>query len=202
MQPIKILLVEDQALVRDALAQLLDMQDDFEIIGHVANGVQAMDCVSSMKVDMVLTDIEMPEMDGLSLCQWLSDNHPLIKTTILTTFNRSGYIHRALEAGARGFILKEVPVDELTQNLRAIATGVKVYDPQLVLSGLEDKDPLSEREKEVLRHAELGLSTSKIAASMHLSEGTIRNYLSESMSKLYAHTRGQAAKIAREKGWL
>lgn len=199
---IRLMLVEDQALVRDALRQLLALQSDITIVATAANGLEAMPLIESLQPELVLTDIEMPHMDGLSLCEWVKQNQPLVKTAIVTTFNRSGFVQRALQAGALGFILKEVPVDTLTENIRAIASGVRVYDPELVIAGISDQNPLSTREAQALRLAETGLSTTQIASQLHLSEGTVRNYLSECMSKLYANSRGQAARIARDKGWL
>lgn len=195
-------LVEDQTLVRDALTQLLALHDDFQVVGSAADGGQAQKELPQLAVDIVLTDIEMPHCDGITLCQWLQANHPHIKTVVLTTFNRSGYVQRAIAAGAQGFILKEVPVDTLAEHLRTIASGEKVFDTQLLLAGIGDQDPLTERERQALRLAERGLSTTAIATAMCLSEGTVRNYLSECMSKLYAQSRGEAAHIARGKGWL
>lgn len=199
---IRLFLVEDQTLVRDALTQLLALQPDFIIVGAAANGLDAQTAIPDCQPDLVLTDIEMPGCDGLTLCRWLHDHHPCIKTVILTTFNRSGYVQRALQTGARGFILKEVPVDTLASQLVAIHGGQRVYDSELLIAGLHDQDPLTERERQALRLAEEGLSTAAIAKRLYLSEGTVRNYLSECMAKLCAGSRNQAAKIAREKGWL
>lgn len=201
---INLFIVEDQTLVRDALTQLLAMQEGFCVVGAAADGLLAQHALTTgdFDVDIVLTDIEMPNCDGIGLCQWLGRNVPLVKTAILTTFDRCGYVQRALEAGARGFILKEVPVDTLAQHLRQIARGQKIFDTSLVLNGIGDRDPLTERERQALRLAEQGMSSTDIARAMCLSEGTVRNYLSESMSKLYAQSRGQAAHIARQKGWL
>lgn len=201
-QKIRLFLVEDQTLVRDALAQLLAMQMDFDVVGCAANGLDAQAGIRELQPELVLTDIEMPQCDGLTLCRWLADHFPRIQCVILTTFNRSGYVHRALQSGARGFILKEIPVDQLAASLRAIYQGQRIYDSELLIAGISDQDPLTERERQALRLAEQGLSTSAIAKRLHLSEGTVRNYLSECMSKLYASSRGQAARIAREKGWL
>lgn len=197
-----IYLVEDQTLVRDALAQLLAMQTDINVVGTAADGAVAQQELPHLAADIVLTDIEMPNCDGISLCQWLQENHRHIKTVVLTTFNRCGYVQRSVAAGAQGFILKEVPVDTLADHLRAIASGRKVFDTELVIAGIGDQDPLTERERQALRLAERGLSSAAIAKTMCLSEGTVRNYLSECISKLYAHSRGQAAHIARQKGWL
>ena len=199
---IRLFLVEDQTLVRDALSQLLSLQGDFTVVGNAANGLDAQKAIPASQPDLVLSDIEMPECDGLTLCHWLREHHPKIATVILTTFNRCGYIQRALHSGARGFILKEVPVDTLAANLRAIHQGQRIYDTELLIAGLDQQDPLTERERQALRLAEEGLSTAAIAKRLCLSEGTVRNYLSECMTKLYASSRSQAARLAREKGWL
>lgn len=200
---INLYIVEDQTLVRDALCQLLAMQEGFNVIGAAADGMLAQQAIrSGLKPDILITDIEMPNCDGLTLCQWLQAGFPAVKTVLLTTFDRSGYVQRAAQAGAWGFILKEVPVQTLAQHLRHIGCGRKVFDTDLVLSGLGERDPLTERERQALRLAEMGLSSTEIAEAMCLSEGTVRNYLSECMSKLYAHSRGQAAHLARQKGWL
>jgi two-component system response regulator DesR len=199
---IRLFLVEDQTLVRDALGQLLSLQGDFTVVGSAANGLDAQKAIPASGPDLVLSDIEMPECDGLTLCRWLREHHPKIATVILTTFNRSGYLQRALHSGARGFILKEVPVDTLATHLRAIHQGQRIYDTELLLAGLDQQDPLTERERQVLRLAEEGLTTNAIAKRLCLSEGTVRNYLSECIAKLYASSRSQAARVAREKGWL
>lgn len=199
---IRLFLVEDQTLVRDALGQLLSLQPDFTVVGSARNGLEAQQLIPDCQPDLVLSDIEMPECDGLTLCRWLREYHPHIATVILTTFNRTGYVQRALHNGARGFILKEVPVDTLAANLRAIHQGQRIYDTELLIAGLDQQDPLTERERQALRLAEEGLSTAAIAKRLCLSEGTVRNYLSECMTKLYASSRSQAARVAREKGWL
>lgn len=199
---IRLFLVEDQTLVRDALSQLLSLQEDVTVVGSAANGLEAQTTIPACRPDLVLSDIEMPECDGLTLCRWLREHHPHIATVILTTFNRCGYVQRALHNGARGFILKEVPVDTLAANLRAIHQGQRIYDTELLIAGLDQQDPLTERERQALRLAEEGLSTAAIAKRLCLSEGTVRNYLSECMTKLYTSSRSQAARVAREKGWL
>lgn len=199
---IRLFLVEDQMLVRDALAQLLALQAGFEVVGSAANGSEAQQTIPKCRPDLVLCDIEMPGGDGLTLCRWLREHHPVIQTVILTTFNRSGYVQRALHSGARGFILKEVPVDTLANHLRAVHQGQRIYDSELLIAGLHEQDPLTERERQALRLAEQGLNTATIAERLCLTEGTVRNYLSECMAKLYASSRAQAARIAREKGWL
>lgn len=199
---IKLLLVEDQTLVRDALGQLLGLQTDFEVVASVEDGLAAQAFLLQADVDIVLSDIEMPRLDGLALCDWIKKQKPQIKTLILTTYNRSGYIARAVKSGAMGFVLKEVPVDRLAGHIRDVAGGKRAYDAELVMAGLEDRDPLNAREREALRLAEQGLSSARIARAMGLSDGTVRNYLSESIGKLYANSRVEAARIARDKGWL
>lgn len=200
---LNILIVEDQTLVRDALSQLLALQPDFNVVAALEDGRAAQEyLIQNKNVDIVLSDIEMPRLDGLSLCEWIKKQQPQTKTLIVTTYNRSGYIARAVKAGALGFVLKEVPVDILAQNIRQVAEGKRVFDTELVMAGLQDEDPLTQREREALRLAEKGMNTATIAKNMCLSEGTVRNYLSESISKLYANSRIEAALIAREKGWL
>ena len=199
---LNIIIVEDQTLVRDALAQLLNLQSDINVQASLKDGLEAQAFLQENTVDLVLSDIEMPGMDGLKLCEWITQHQPTSKVIIVTTYNRSGYLTRAVKAGASGFVLKEVAVDELAEKIRKVAAGQKVFDSELVLAGLQEQDPLTEREREALRLAEQGLSSAAIAEKMCLSEGTIRNYLSECMSKLYAHSRIEAARTAREKGWL
>jgi two-component system, NarL family, response regulator DesR len=200
--PTRILLVEDQTLVRDALRQLLNLQTDFTVIADVENGLAAKTIIAQENIDVVLTDIQMPLCDGLELCAWIKASYPTIKTMILTTFNRSGYIKRAIDAGAKAFVLKEVAVNILAEHIRSVVAGKTVFDHELVLAGLSDKNPLSEKECTILLLAEQGLTTAAIANNICLSEGTVRNYLSECMSKLYAGSRTEAARIARDKGWI
>ncbi|WP_286234901.1 response regulator transcription factor [Thalassotalea sediminis] len=199
---IKVLIAEDQALVRGAISALLSLEDDIEVIAEAANGQEAMSLIETHAVDIVLTDIEMPIMTGIELAEKLVDVNPSVKTVIMTTFSRSGYIKRALKSGVMGFILKEADSDELVAAIRNVSQGTKVFSAELALSALDDNDPLSEKERKALKLASDGLKTAEIAEQLFLSQGTIRNYLSEAIAKLNATNRVDAARIARQKGWL
>lgn len=201
---IKILLAEDQALVLDALAKLLDMEADIEVLATLSNGKEVLEYLnaSAEDIDLLVTDIEMPHMDGLSLAKQVQQDFPAIKILIMTTYNRSGYVKKALENAVGGFILKEQPVEVLAEAIRQVHSGRKYFDPELIASGLSDNNPLSPREIQVLQLVDGGMDNAAIAKKLCLSNGTIRNYLSEILSKLNAHNRVKAAAIAREKGWL
>jgi two-component system response regulator DesR len=199
---IKVIIAEDQALIRGALTALLNLEADIEIVGEAENGVEAGKLLDKHSVDILLTDIEMPLMTGLELAQITAKNHPEIKTVIITTFGRAGYIKRALTMGVKGFLLKDTPSDELANALRKVMQGKKVIDPELAIAALDDIDPLSDKERKALRLAGEGKTTHDIAELLFLSEGTIRNYLSECIAKLNATNRIDAARIAQQKGWL
>jgi two-component system response regulator DesR len=199
---IKVIIAEDQALIRGALTALLNLEADIEIVGEAENGVEAGKLLDKHSVDILLTDIEMPLMTGLELAQITAKNHPEIKTVIITTFGREGYIKRALTMGVKGFLLKDTPSDELANALRKVMQGKKVIDPELAIAALDDIDPLSDKERKALRLAGEGKTTHDIAELLFLSEGTIRNYLSECIAKLNATNRIDAARIAQQKGWL
>ncbi len=199
---IKILIAEDQGLVRGALVALLNLEFDIEVVAQAKNGKEALAQLKEHKVDVLLTDIEMPEMTGLELIERTKKHYPELKTVVITTFARAGYIKRALMNGVRGFLLKDCPSEELADALRQIMQGKKIVDPQLALQALDDVDPLSNKERKALRLAGEGKKTAEIADDLCLSEGTIRNYLSEAISKLNATNRIDAARIARQKGWL
>lgn len=198
----RLLIAEDQAMVRGALIALLNLEDDIEVVAQAENGRQALDQLQKNTVDILLTDIEMPEMTGLELIQIRSAQDPKLKSVIITTFGRAGYIKRALEYGVRGFLLKDTPSDKLVAALRKVMQGKKVIDPELAIAALDDKDPLTDKERKALRLAGEGKKTAEIAASLFLSGGTVRNYLSEAIAKLNATNRIDAARIARQKGWL
>ena len=198
----KILIAEDQALVRGAISALLSLEDDLEVVAEAANGQEAMTFIETLDIDIVLTDIEMPLMTGIELAEKVADLKPNVKTIIMTTFSRSGYIKRALEYGVMGFILKEADSDELVAAIRSVKNGTKVFNAELALSALDDNDPLSEKERKALKLASDGLKTAEIAEKLFLSQGTVRNYLSEAIAKLNATNRVDAARIARQKGWL
>lgn len=199
---IRVLLAEDQALVLGALAALLDTEPDIEVVGRAAHGSEALRLARELDPDLVVTDIEMPGMTGLELAQALREAGHRARVVIVTTFARPGYLRRALEAGAAGYLLKDARAEELAEALRTVYRGGRAVDPLLAAEAWTDPDPLTDRERQVVRLAGDGLSTSRIAKSLHLSEGTVRNYLSEAIQKLGAANRIEAARVAREKGWL
>ena len=202
---INILLVEDQTMVLDALSKLLGMELDINVAATASDGQQALDLLTAAEegsIDVLVTDIEMPNMDGLTLCAHMQTRFAAIKTLIMTTYNRSGYVKRALDEGVDGFILKESPVEELAEAIRDLMAGKRYYDPELIVSGLQDNNPLTSREVQVLKLVAEGLDNKMIAENLSLSAGTVRNYLSEAMNKLDAPNRGRAASIAEENGWL
>lgn len=203
---IKVYLVEDQALVRDAIAALLSLDFNIEVIGQASNGQDALTAInmldSNSLPDIILTDIEMPSMNGIELSEQIASKYPAIKIVIMTTFSRAGYIRRSLNAGVKGFILKEAPSDELISALKKVMHGQKVIDPELAINALDDVDPLTDKERKALQLAGEGLKTADIATKLYLSEGTVRNYLSDAIAKLNACNRVDAARIAKQKGWL
>ncbi len=199
---IKLLVAEDQALVRGAISTLLQLEPEIDVVAQAEDGQVALQQLQQQTVDLVLTDIEMPNMTGLELIEVIKQRYPDTRTAIMTTFSRAGYIRRAIEAGVDGFILKEALSDYLIDAIKKIMQGQKLIDPELAMSALGDSDPLSDKERKILRHAGEGLKNRDIAAKMFLSEGTVRNYLSEAISKLNASNRIDAARIAQQKGWL
>jgi two-component system response regulator DesR len=199
---LKVLLVEDQALVRGAISALLTLSGNIEVTAEAENGKNAIALLAKHSVDIILTDIEMPEMTGIELVEQVAVSHPEIKTMIMTTFSRAGYIKRALTAGVKGFILKESPSQYLIEAVKKVAQGQKVIETELALLALDNLDPLTNKERQALRLASEGMKTADIAAALFLSQGTVRNYLSEAMAKLNAVNRIDAARIAKQKGWL
>jgi two-component system response regulator DesR len=203
---IKVYLVEDQALVRDAVGALLSLDFNIEVIGQASNGQDALNAIKAMAdealPDIILTDIEMPHMSGIELSEQIAATFPTIKMVIMTTFSRAGYIRRSLALGVKGFILKEAPSDELINALKKVMQGQKVIDPELAINALDDADPLTDKERKALKLASDGLKTSDIAKQLFISEGTTRNYLSDAIAKLNATNRVDAARIAKQKGWL
>ena len=199
---INVIVVEDQALVRGAISALLSLAENITVIGEAENGKQALTLIKNNTVDIVLTDIEMPIMTGIELIEILASTQPQIKTMIMTTFARAGYIKRAINAGVKGFILKESPSDYLIAAIIKVAQGGKVIAAELALCALDDNDPLSAKERKALKLAGNGLKTADIAKQLFLSEGTVRNYLSEAITKLNAANSIDAARIAHQKGWL
>jgi two-component system, NarL family, response regulator DesR len=200
---IRVLLAEDQTMLRGALAALLELEPDITVIAQAANGREAFKLARDLAPDVVVTDIEMPEMTGLELAAALKQAESKSRVVILTTFARPGYLRRALDAGARGYLLKERPASELAEAVRRVHKGLRAVDPALAAEAWSaDEDPLSDRERQILQRAGDGRSSSEIASELHLSEGTVRNYLSEAIAKLGAANRVDAARIARSRGWL
>jgi len=197
----KVLLAEDQAMIRTALASLLRLESDYTV-DEAVDGADAKQKLQETHYDILLTDIEMPHISGLELLQWAKQTQPHLLTVIITTFNRSGYIKRAIAAGVNGFLLKDAPIEVLVKSLQKIQVGQQVISNELLLQALDDQDPLTEKERKALRLAGEGMSTAAIAKALFIAEGTARNYLSEAMSKLHASNRTEAARIAHQKGWL
>ena len=202
-EKIRVVIAEDQAMVLGALAALLEMEDDIEVVARARNGEEALRIVPETRPDVFITDIEMPIHTGLEVAAELKRRNVPVRVIILTTFARAGYLRRALEAGASGYLLKDMPAEQLADAVRRVKSGLRVIDPQLAAEAWSDEpDPLTERERQVLRLAGEGTSTLDVANQLNLSEGTVRNYLSEAISKLGAANRVEAARIARAKGWL
>jgi two-component system, NarL family, response regulator DesR len=198
---IRVVLAEDQLMVLDALATLLELEHDIAVVARAHDGKGALDAIREHHPDVFITDIEMPEMSGLDVVRQMK-GLCAARALIVTTFARAGYLRRALEVGASGYMLKTRPAHELADVVRRIHQGARVIDPELAAEALGDADPLTERERDVLRLTAQGRSTADIAAELGLSRGTVRNYLSESIDKLRASNRFDAARIARDKGWL
>lgn len=199
---IRVVIAEDQKMVLGALAALLEIDGDLEVIGRAQDGEAALAICRELKPDVLLTDIEMPRMTGLELAAAVKREMPGTRIIILTTFARGGYLRRALEAGASGYLLKDSPAEHLANAVRRVKAGGRVVDPELAAEAWSEPDPLTDRERQVLRLAGEGRTSAEIAGELHLSDGTVRNYLSEAISKLGAGNRIEAARIAREKGWL
>jgi two-component system, NarL family, response regulator DesR len=199
---IRIVLAEDQRMMLGALDVLLGLEDDLDVVGTAADGDEALRLVVSLAPDVLLTDIEMPGLTGLDVATEIRRQGLSTRVVILTTFARSGYLRRALEAGAAGYLLKDAPSATLAEAIRAVHGGRRAIDPALAADAWTEADPLTDREREVLRLAGEGLANAEIAARLHLSDGTVRNYLSEAIGKLGVSNRTAAARLARERGWL
>jgi two-component system response regulator DesR len=199
---IRVVIAEDQAMVLGALAALLEIEGDIAVVGRANDGDAALAICTREKPDVLLTDIEMPKMTGLELAAAIKRAQLPTRVIILTTFARGGYLRRALEAGASGYLLKDSPAEQLANAVRRVKLGGRVIDPELAAEAWSEPDPLTDRERQVLRMAGEGQTSADIASTLHLSEGTVRNYLSEAINKLGAGNRVEAARIAREKGWL
>lgn len=200
---IKILLADDQALVRGALAALLDLEPDIEVVAQVGRGDEVVDAARVSGAEVCLLDIEMPGADGIEAAARIRDKLPGVRSLIVTTFGRPGYLRRALEVGASGFVVKDTPAGELADAVRAVHAGLRVVDPALATESLVGgSSPLSEREREILRAALAGDPVAEIARTVHLSPGTVRNYLSSAIAKTGSANRVAAARIAEANGWL
>jgi two-component system response regulator DesR len=199
---IRILLAEDQAMVRGALTALLSLETDIEVLGAAPDGESAWRELQRLKPDLLVTDIEMPGLSGLELAQRIQRYELPTKVVIVTTFARAGFLRRALDAGVCGYLLKDAPAEDLAEALRKVHRGGRAIDPQLALEAWSEQDPLNDRERQVLRLAGEGLSANEIATQLNLSHGTVRNYLSEAIGKLGVGNRIEAYRLARQKGWL
>ncbi len=197
---IRVLIAEDQAMVLGALCALLEFEEDIDVVARAQNGVEALDRAERLRPDIVLTDIEMPQMGGLDLAARLVERGT--KVIVLTTFARPGYLRRALDAGVRGYLLKDAPAEELARAVRDVHAGWRAVDRDLAAEAWYEIDPLTDRERQLLRLAGDGLTGAAIAGNLGLSEGTVRNYLSNAIGKLGASNRVEAARIARQRGWL
>jgi two-component system response regulator DesR len=201
---IRILLAEDQAMIREALATLLNLEPDMSVVGQVGRGDEVVAAVDALGgVDVALLDIEMPGLDGLTAAALLRSRHPETKVVVLTTFGRPGFLRRAMEAGAAAFMVKDAPAARLAEAVRRVLAGERVIDPDLAAAALADGiNPLTSRERDVLAASADGSVNAEIAVKLSLSEGTVRNYLSACIQKTGARNRAEAVRIAQEKGWL
>lgn len=200
---IRLLLADDQELVRSALAALLGLEPDFEVVATVGRGDAVLDAARTSQADIALVDIEMPGLDGLAAAAVLRDQVPGCRVVILTTFGRAGYLRRAMEAGAAGFVVKDAPAEALASAIRRVMAGERVVDPELAASTLAaGESPLTARERDVLTVARSGATVAEIASKLYLSEGTVRNYLSAAIAKTSTRNRLEAVRVADERGWL
>ena len=198
----RVLLAEDQTMVLGALAALLALESDIEVAGRASDGEAAWRELQRLKPDLLVTDIEMPGLTGLELAQRVQRHGLPVKVVIVTTFARAGFLRRALDAGVSGYLLKDAPAEQLADALRTVHRGGRAIDPQLALEAWTEADPLSDRERQVLRLAGEGIAAGDIARRLGLTHGTVRNYLSEIIGKLGVSNRIEAYRLARQKGWL
>ncbi len=199
---IRLVVAEDQALILGALSALLGLEGDIEVVGQARDGAEALDLVRRLEPDILMTDIEMPKMSGLDVAVAIRAARLRTRVLVVTTFARPGYLRRGLEAGVRGYLLKDTPLAELAVAIRRLMAGEQVLAPDLAVEAWDEADPLTDRERDVLRLAEQGLSTKAIARAAGLSPGTARNYLHEASQKVGAGGKFEAAMMARQKGWL
>lgn len=200
---IRVVIAEDQGMVLGALASLLALEPDIDVVGRAPDGPAALDLVASLRPDVLLSDIEMPGMTGIEVAARLGAARSATRVLIVTTFGRAGYLRRAIDAGVRGYLLKDSPAERLADAIRQVAAGGRVIDPDLAATAaFAPPDPLTDRERAVLRLAQDGRSNKEIGRALDLSPGTVRNYLSEAAAKLGASNRIEASRIARDNGWL
>jgi len=200
---IRVLIAEDQNLLREALTSILSHEDDIEVVAEVARGDQVVAAARAAAPDVALLDIELPGVDGLAVAAGLTSDVPNCRCLILTVFSRPGYLKRAVTAGAAGFILKDSSPRELTEAIRRVAAGERVLDPRLAMSAIEHGDnPLTPREREILRMSTEGQTAGEVARRLAISEGTVRNHLSVAIQKLHARGKVEAARLAEQRGWL
>ena len=200
---IRVLIAEDQTMILGALAALLEIERDIEVVAQTRSGTEALERALQLRPDVVLTDIEMPGLSGLDLAAELRGHGSSARIIVLTTFARPGYLRRALDVGASGYLLKDAPSAQLADAIRRVSSGGRAIDPNLAVEAwTTEVDPLTDRERQVLRLSDEGLTGEAIARQLRLSEGTVRNYLSEAIGKLGARNRVEAARLARQKGWL
>ena len=198
----KLLLAEDQSMLRDALAQLLQLQPDVEEVYQAEDGQKAIDCLKSENLDVAVLDVEMPNKTGLDVLEWVKANRPNIKVIIVTTFKRPGYFERAVKADVDAYVLKERSIADLMKTIHTVLDGQKEYSPELMEVLMTSRNPLSQQERLVLQATATGLSNKEIAEKLYLSNGTVRNYMSAILTKLDAENRTEAVRIGQEKGWL
>ncbi|AZL07324.1 response regulator transcription factor [Brevibacterium aurantiacum] len=198
-----LLIADDQTMVREALAALLGMEPDFEVIAQCARGDEVLPAVRHRSPEVALLDVDMPGLDGLEVAALLAEEFPQVRVVTVTTYGRPGWVKRALDAGVSGFMVKDAPVDRLAEGIRRVMAGLQVIDPELVVeSTVHGRSPLTERETEVLRAAADGGSVGEIASALFISSGTVRNRLSAGIGKTAARNRADAVRIARDNGWL
>ncbi|AMA53912.1 MULTISPECIES: two-component system response regulator YvfU [Bacillus] len=199
---IRLFIAEDQRMLLGALGSLLDLEKDMTVIGQALNGEEALKAILKLEPDVCIMDIEMPVQSGLDVAEALMQKGCGSKVIILTTFARPGYFERAVKAGVHGYLLKDGEIDDLADAIRKCVKGKRVFSPELTFNMIRDENPLTVREQEILRLAALGKTTKDITLELYLSQGTVRNYISEIIQKLDAKNRTEAASIAEEKGWI
>lgn len=199
---ISVVIAEDQRLLREAMSSLLSLEDDIEVIGESGDGEEALELIRRLKPDICLLDIEMPKKSGLDVAEQLHQENSECQIIILTTFARPGYFDRGIKANVRGYLLKDEPVEKLAEAIRRVKGGSREVSPELVFGSRSEENPLTDREKDILKLAAQGLSAGDIASSLFLSYGTVRNYISEILNKLEVKSRIEAVRKAEDKGWI